>query len=116
MRVPALLLLLLPLAAPAGEAEIVDAKAVREAGGWRFEVTVRHQDEGWSHYADAWRVVGPDGTVYGERTLLHPHVDEQPFTRALSGVAIPEGVDRVLIEARDSVHGWSPKIMELTLR
>jgi hypothetical protein len=32
-------------------------------------------------------------------------VDEQPFTRSLSGVTIPDGVDRVTVRARDSVHG-----------
>ncbi len=111
------LLLIALVAAPAlaGEVEVVDAKATREADGWRFDVTLRHEDTGWEHYADAWRVVGPDGAVYGQRTLLHPHVDEQPFTRSLSGVAIPEGVSRVLIEARDNVDGWSPRVLELPL-
>jgi hypothetical protein len=90
----------------AGEAEVVSAQAGRQADGWRFEATVRHADEGWDHYADAWRVEGPDGEVLGTRELLHPHVEEQPFTRSLSGVAIPEGVSRVRVRARDSVHGW----------
>lgn len=110
-----LLALLLPLPLLAGEAEVVDARAAREPGGWRFDVTVRHEDAGWDHYADAFRIVGPDGTIYGQRTLLHPHVDEQPFTRSLTGIVIPEGVTQVIVEARDSVHGWSPKIVELTL-
>ena len=43
-------------------------------------VTVQHADTGWDHYADAWEVLAPDGTVLGTRTLLHPHTDEQPFT------------------------------------
>lgn len=110
-----LLALFLPLPLLAGEAEVVDARAAREPGGWRFDVTVRHEDAGWDHYADAFRIVGPDGTIYGQRTLLHPHVDEQPFTRSLTGIVIPEGVTQVIVEARDSVHGWSPKIVELTL-
>jgi hypothetical protein len=93
--------------AAAGEAEIVAVEAVPEAvGTWRFSVTVRHADAGWDHYADAWQVLGPDGMVLGERELLHPHDDEQPFTRSLGGVAIPENVTTVEIRARDSVHGW----------
>lgn len=99
----------------AGDAEIVEAAAHREGADWRFDITIRHDDEGWSHYADIWRVVGPEGAVYGERTLLHPHVDEQPFTRSLHGVSIPEGVETVLIEAHDTVHGWSPAVIELHL-
>ena len=93
--------------AMAGDAEVVDAKATWSGGSWRFDVTLRHADTGWEHYADAWRVVGPDGTVYGTRTLYHPHVDAQPFTRSLSGVAIPAGVTAVQIQAKDSVHGWN---------
>lgn len=90
----------------AGDAAIVGASATWQGSAWRFDVTVRHADTGWSHYADAWRVVGPDGSVYGTRTLYHPHVDEQPFTRSLSGVSIPAGITSVTIEAHDSVHGW----------
>jgi hypothetical protein len=96
------------LAAPAfaSEAVVTAATAVRSGGSWSFDVTVRHADEGWEHYADQWRVRGPDGTVYGVRELFHPHVDEQPFTRALTGVAIPHGVGRVAVEAHDQVDGW----------
>lgn len=99
----------------AGEARILDAEAAREADGWRFSVTLLHDDEGWDHYADAWRVTGPEGAVYGLRTLHHPHVSEQPFTRSLSGVQIPAGVSAVEIEARDSVHGWNAERFTLTL-
>ncbi len=106
---------LAPAAALAGEADVVDVRATPSASGWRFDVAVRHADTGWEHYADAWRVVGLDGTVYGTRTLVHPHVDEQPFTRSLSGVAIPEGVDTVTVEAHDSVHGWGGAAVEVTL-
>lgn len=105
------------LAAPAlaGEVEIVDAKAERAGAGWTFHVTLAHADTGWDHYADAWRIVGPDGTVLGVRELLHPHVNEQPFTRPLSGVEVPDGVIEVTVEARDSVHGWSSLFYRLTL-
>lgn len=101
--------------ADAGPADVVAAEARRDGGTWTFTVTVRHADAGWDHYADAWRVVGPDGAVLGTRELLHPHVDEQPFTRSLAGVSIPAGVAAVSIEARDSVHGWGGAALELTL-
>jgi hypothetical protein len=90
----------------AGEAVVVGATAMPAGGTWNFDVTVQHADDGWEHYVDSWRVSGPDGTVYGERQLFHPHVDEQPFTRSLAGVAIPPGVTRVTIEAHDPAHGW----------
>ena len=74
-------------------------------GTYRFDVTVQHGDEGWKHYANRWEVLAPDGTVLGTRTLYHPHVDEQPFTRSLSGVEIPRGVTTVTVRAHDLVHG-----------
>ena len=91
--------------AHAGEADVVGVKIVREGTGtYRFDVTVKHGDEGWKHYANRWDVVGPDGTVLGTRELAHPHETEQPFTRSLQGVKIPEGVDQVSVRAHDSVH------------
>ena len=81
--------------------------ATRGADGWRFDVTVSHPDTGWDHYADGWRVEDEAGTDLGTRVLMHPHVTEQPFTRSLGGVAIPDGTARVYVRARDSVHGWS---------
>ncbi|QKV20566.1 hypothetical protein HTY61_06890 [Oricola thermophila] len=89
----------------AGEADVVSVDArQQDEGTWQFSVAVRHADEGWEHYADKWIVVGPDGTVYGERVLAHPHVDEQPFTRSQSGIRIPEHVSTVVVKAHDSVH------------
>lgn len=92
--------------AAAGEADVVAAEAVQEGdGSWRFRVTVAHADEGWDHYADRWEVVAPDGRVLGTRVLLHPHENEQPFTRSLGGVVIPDDIDSVTVRAHDSVHG-----------
>ena len=113
----AILLILMLAASPAlaGLADVVAVKARLAGGSYSFDVTVAHADSGWDHYADAWRVVGPDGTVYGTRTLFHPHVSEQPFTRSLSGVAIPESVAAVKVEAHDSVHGWGGAAVEVVL-
>ena len=98
-----------------GESQVTAAKATKTSAGWRFDVTVRHADTGWDHYADAWRVVGADGTVYGTRTLYHPHVEEQPFTRSLSGVEIPASVKQVIVESRDNVHGWGGTTVTVSL-
>jgi len=104
--VSAILLMILGPAAMAGEADVVGVEVSKQGEGrFRFDVTVRHADEGWDHYADRWDVVGPDGAVLGSRELLHPHVNEQPFTRSLTGVEIPRDVEEVTIRAHDSVHG-----------
>lgn len=93
-------------AVQAGPATVEDVVIERSSDGtYRVAVTVRHADTGWDHYADAFTVHAPDGTLLGTRTLHHPHVEEQPFTRSLSGVEIPEGLTSVLVRAHDSVHG-----------
>jgi hypothetical protein len=102
----ALLTLLLPLAAFAGEVRIVDVR-VECSGSCTFAVTLEHGDEGWNHYANQWDVVTLDDQVLKSRVLYHPHENEQPFTRSLSGVTIPPGVSQVKIRARDTVHGYS---------
>ncbi len=90
----------------AGEADVFGVKVQKSAPGvYSFAVTVRHGDEGWAHYADAWEVVGPRGKVLGTRVLGHPH-DHKPFTRSLSGEKVPTGVDSVRLRACDKVHGF----------
>ena len=91
----------------AGEANVLDVQVIKQGPRtFRFDVTVEHTDEGWGHYADKWDVIGPDGTVFGSRVLVHPHVKEQPFKRSLNGVDIPKGVENVTIRAHDTVHGF----------
>ncbi len=109
------LLLLFALPAHADPAEIVGVEATSGSDGWRFSVTLAHEDTGWDDYADGWRVELSDGTIVGDRPLAHPHVNEQPFTRSASGVAIPEGTDRVFIRARTNVDGWAEDTVPFSL-
>jgi len=100
----------------ASDAKVVDVKAYKEGDSWTFDVTLEHEDTGWEHYADAWRVVSEDGKkVYGTRTLFHPHETEQPFTRSQSGIKIPAEIDSVVIEAHDKISGWSSDRFKYTL-
>jgi hypothetical protein len=89
----------------AGEVDVVNVVGQQtSAQTYRFDVTLRHADEGWDHYANKWDVVDPSGRVLGERILHHPHVNEQPFTRSLSSIKIPDDIDFVMIRGHDSVH------------
>ena len=99
----------------ADEVEIVKATAAKSSGSWRFDVTLKHADTGWQHYANKWEIVTADGKVLGTRVLYHPHVDEQPFTRSLSGVDIPAGTKEVVIRAYDLKHGRAVKAYKLVL-
>ncbi len=111
----ALATLLVASPALADHPVVENATAKKSGEAWTFSVTLSHPDTGWDDYADGWEVLAPDGTVLGYRELYHPHVDEQPFTRSLSGVTIPDGMTKVLIRARSNVDGWGEPTYELTL-
>ena len=106
-----------------GNADVVYVKAVQAADStWTFHVTVSHPDTGWEDYADGWDVLTPDGTVLKPdpespftRLLLHPHVDEQPFTRSQSDISIPEGVTEVRVRAHDLVDGFGGREVAVDL-
>ena len=99
----------------AGEADVVETEAVCKGEVCDFRVRVRHADEGWSHYANRWEVLDPEGDVLATRVLHHPHVDEQPFTRSLRGVRVPLEVKRVRIRAGDSVHDFGGQEQTIAL-
>ncbi|ONH87628.1 hypothetical protein TH47_08070 [Thalassospira sp. MCCC 1A02803] len=108
--------LLFPMLADAGEADVVAAKATKTGENtYRFDVTVAHDDTGWNHYANVWQVIGPDGAILGERVLAHPHVNEQPFTRSLSGVTIPADIKGVTVRAGDLVHEFGGAELRIEL-
>lgn len=107
-----------------GNADVLYVRAEEQSDGtWVFEVTVEHPDTGWEDYANGWDVVTPGGTVLKPnpdspftRELLHPHVDEQPFTRSQAGIEIPDGVTQVRVRAHDIVDGYGGKevVVDLT--
>jgi hypothetical protein len=110
-----MLILIFAGSAFAGEADVLQAKATRSGAKWSFSVTVQHADEGWDHYADRWEVLTLEGELLATRVLAHPHVGEQPFTRGMGGIEIPEGTKEVVVRARDSVHGYGGKEVNFKL-
>jgi hypothetical protein len=114
-----------PPAGRTADADVLHVRAVQAADGtWTFHVTVHHPDTGWEYYADGWDVLTPDGTVIKPdpassftRLLLHPHVEEQPFTRSQSGIAIPPDVTQVRVRAHDLVDGYGGRevLVDLTV-
>ena len=55
------------------------------------------------------------GRILGERQLAHPHLNEQPFTRGLANIKIPENNTVLYIEAHDKLHGWSAQSLKIDL-
>ncbi len=86
--------------------EVIAVTPTPGPAGVTFDVTISSPYDSPQRYADAFRVRSPSGEVYGVRELAHDHAAEQPFTRSLPNVALPEVVTEVVVEARDSRNGW----------
>ena len=108
---------------PGGNADVVFVRAVHgQDGSWTFHVTVSHPDMGWDDYADGWDAVLPDGTVLKAepdspftRLLLHPHQNEQPFTRSQGQISVPENIDQITFRAHDLVDGFGGREITVDL-
>lgn len=95
-------------------ADVLHVRAVQARdGSWTFHVTVHHPDTGWEDYADGWDVITDRGEILKKssagaftRLLLHPHENEQPFTRNQGGIVVPEDVTRLTVRAHDIVDGF----------
>jgi hypothetical protein len=81
--------------------------------GVRFDVTLYHDDDGEDGYANWWQVERLDGTRLGRRDLLHAH-GTRAFTRSTT-VAIPDGVDCVVVRGHDETHGYGGRAMLVAL-
>jgi len=105
------------LTAPARAAEptILGVTATKSGISWRVDVTLEHPDTGWDHYADGWEILNEKGERLGYRLLHHPHVNEQPFTRSLTNLDLPDGTRTIYIRAHCSVDGWAGKKIHVDL-
>ena len=100
----------------ASEIDIVNVVLTKQSGTWRADVTLNHADTGWKHYADGWRLVDENGGEIVKRTLYHPHVNEQPFTRSTSNFQIPSDKKIIFVEAHDLNRGWSPNKVRIDMK
>ena len=104
------------VAVNSSEVDIINVVLTQQSGTWRADVTLNHGDTGWEHYADGWRLVDEQGNVLGNRVLHHPHVNEQPFTRSLGGINIPENTKTIFVEAHDLNRGWSKNRVKVDMQ
>ncbi len=98
-------------------AQVTHVEAIqRSSGSWCFDTSVRHNDQGWDHYADRWEVLDIEGNELGYRKLGHPHDNEQPFTRSRCQIKIPSEISKVIVRAKCNKHGFGGKEFVVTLK
>lgn len=83
-------------------------------GGYTFDVTLYHDDDGEDGYANWWQVETLNGTELSRRELLHAHGTE-PFTRSTL-VEVPENVSLVVVRGHDQTHGYGGQAMVVDLQ
>jgi hypothetical protein len=90
----------------AGEVDVVEVRLKQQSPGiYSASVTLKHNDQGWKHFANRWEILDLQGNLLATRVLAHPH-SEQPFTRQLTDISIPDGVDQVRVRGHDLVHNY----------
>lgn len=95
--------------------DVLAAELKSDDGQWSLDVTLSSQYDSPDRYADGWRVLDEDGTALGEHTLGHDHADEQPVTRTQTDLEIPDDVDVVTIEGRDTENGFGGATLDITV-
>ena len=95
------------------EANVVGVAVEREGDGYRFDVTLHHDDDGEDGYANWWQVATPDGERLGRRELSHAHGTRE-FTRSAT-VGVPEDVSVVVVRGHDQTHGYGGKAAVVAL-
>lgn len=93
--------------------DVIAAELEPQGDAWRLDATVSSPYDTAERYADAFRVLSEDGTELGVRRLAHDHENEQPFTRSLTDLDIPDDVARITVEGRDQEHGWGGDTVEV---
>jgi hypothetical protein len=87
----------------------------KSSGTWCFVTSVRHNDQGWEHYADRWEILDLEGNQLGYRELHHPHDNEQPFARSQCNIKIPTEITKVIVRAKCNKHGFGGKPMVVAI-
>jgi hypothetical protein len=91
------------------EANVVAVEIERRDDGYRFDVTLHHDDDGEAGYANWWQIETLDGERLGRRDLAHAHGTRE-FTRSAT-VSVPAGITCVVVRGHDRTHGYGGRAM-----
>lgn len=99
--------LFLSLPAFADEVEILMVKAMEYDGLWQFDITVHHADDDSDHMMDSVAIFLPNEERLATADIPMPSIGAEHVTTQLNGIAIPEGVEYIIIRGHCSSEGWT---------
>ncbi|MFC4246344.1 hypothetical protein ACFOZ7_04965 [Natribaculum luteum] len=95
------------------EANVTAVAVEQNDDGYRFDVTLYHDDDGEDGYANWWQVETLEGDRLGRRDLAHAH-GTQEFTRSAT-VSVPSDATCVVVRGHDQTHAYGGQAMLVTL-
>ena len=99
----------------AKEVEITKVELESTKSTWTVQVTLSHDDQGYDHYANGWRIVDAKKNILASQELYHPHDSKKPFTDSKTNITIPRGTKIIFVEAQAKPHGWSKQRVQIDL-
>lgn len=100
----------------ASEADVLDVEVIDKGDNrYTFNVTIRHEDTGWDHYADRWEILNLQEEIIAVRSLRHPHMKQESFTRSLPFVPVHQDTKEIKVRAHCSVDGFTGKQVVIKL-
>lgn len=95
------------------ETNVVNVAFEPTDDGYRFDVTLYHDDDAEEGYADWWQIETLPGETLGRRKFRRAHGTE-PFTRSKT-VSVPDDVECVLVRGHDQTHAYGGRVVILDL-
>ena len=108
MKTKLTLILLFITSLYSNEVDVINATASCQDNNCYITATLKHNDTSWKHYANKFDII-VDNIIIATRILHHPHIHEQPFTRSISNVKIPNNTKTITIKAHDLIHKYGGK-------
>jgi hypothetical protein len=99
--------LILSLPAYGDEVEVLMVKATQSDGIWNFDVTIHHPDANSGHMMDSIALFSPDEVQLTTADIPMPSIGAKNVTAQLNNIAIPEGVEYIIIRGHCSTDGWT---------
>jgi len=116
MKTKIILMLLFISNLYSNEVDVINATAsCNKQNICNFTATLKHHDTSWKHYANKFDIM-VNNKVIATRVLFHPHINEQPFTRGISGIKLAKNTKSVTIRAHDLVHKYGGKEFILKIK